>query len=370
MGTLAGSAVTSKMVAVPTPSVSDLRVYRAVAKIAGETCVAPETTGWSVAANGSGTVSFAPAKLVARFAGLGVKLGGDASYQRWSGVLQKDVGPALIARMSCQEAVFVAMVNTLPLIDRQSGRRIVKPLRPVDAFRFLESRGVEPPPAVINAGPNTGQQISATGTSANYATGGPVANGAGSAIQNIYFGAAVTPDQKQQAHDALLLNLRELAAYPERGSVEPGPTLVQQIFRFREPRALYLLLAKYDRETINSLPNGPALNDFELTYYRFEQDASDYETHVMTHIGTLVRAKFRPAWETYYEYAIRRMAGLPAEQLHAAEGQLNFDITAEDEEHVFAVLRDDSQFGPGLKQIAGAIDHFTREADGVLQPYR
>lgn len=207
------------------------------------------------------------------------------------------------------------------------------------------------------------------GPSTNYATGGPVSSGPGTAVQNNYFGAAVTPDQKQQAREALLVNLRELAAYPERGRVELAPTIVQGTFRFHAPQALYLLLAKYDRDTIAAMPNGADLNIYEREYYGFERSSVDYEASVTNYIGTLVAAKFPSVWRQYYGYALRRAGGISAEAATAADGQLNFGMTSEDEERIYKVLDADLAYGPGLKQGGAYIGYMTNQATALLSRY-
>ena len=353
----------------------NIQSFRAVAQIAAETCSAPQTVGWTLNAKGSAVVSFAPAKLVSRFMTLGGKLGVGGSYDRWSGPLQRDVGSALTARSTCQQTVFVAMVNRLPLVDPQNGRPIPKPRQPLVIYRQVQAdapaSATTPAAAEIsNSGGNSGQQINSTGPSTNYATGGPVSNGSGTAIQNNFFGAAVTPDQKQQAREALLVNLHELAAYPERGAVEPPPTIVQAAFRLHAPRALYLLLAKYDRDTIAAQPNGNELNEYEREYYGFERSSVDYETSVVNHIGTLVAAKFPDAWKQYYGYALRRVAGLPAADVVAADGQLNFGMTPEDEERIYKLLDADPTYGPGLRQSGTNVDRITKQAATVLFRYQ
>jgi hypothetical protein len=347
-----------------------LRSFRAVAQIAAETCTAPQMVGWTLNAKGSAVVSFAPAKLITRLIALGGKLGLEGSYDRWSGPLQRDVGLALAARSTCQRTVFVAMVNRLPLADPATGRPITKPQRPLAIFRQVQASATPAAAAEIsNGGGNFGQQINATAPSTNYATGGPVSNGAGPAIQNIYFGAAVTADQKQEARDALLVNLRELAAYPERGAVEPAGTIVQRLFRFHAPQALYLLLAKYDRDTIAALPGGADLNVYEHDYYDFERSSIDYETAVINHVGTLVAAKYPDAWRQYYGYALRRAGGISAEAVATADGQLTFGITPEDEERIYKLLNADATYGRGLKQSGANIGQMTDRASALLARY-
>jgi hypothetical protein len=267
------------------------------------------------------------------------------------------------------------MVNRLPLADPQNGRPIPKPRQPLVIYRQVQAAaaGSATTPAaaeISNSGKNSGQQINSTGPSTNYATGGPVSNGPGPAIQNIFFGAAVTPDEKQQAREALLVNLHELAAYPERGAVELSPTIVQRLFRFHAPQALYLLLAKYDRDTITAQPNGNDLNAYERAYYSFEQSSVAYETSVVTHIGTLVATKFPSAWNQYYGYALRRAGGISAADAVAADGQLNYGMTPEDEERIYKLLDADPNYGPGLRQSATNVGQITNQAATVLSRYK
>lgn len=349
-------------------SKAQLENFRAVSEIAKQTCTAPQTVGYTMNANGSAVVSFTPDKLISRFVAFGGKLGAGGSYARWSGPLQRDVGAALAARSNCQQTVFAAMVNRLPLADPSSGRLIPKPSRPLVVFKKVQASAVPAStPAISNTGNNSGQQINSTAPATINAPNGPVTSGPGTAIQNNYFGAPVTADQKQHARDALLVNLRELAHYPERDEVAPGKAAVLMLFAQKAPRALYLLLSKYDRDTISGIPHGNDLNKYESDYYDFETSSYFLEKQAITHIGTLVESRENFAWSQCYHYALLRAAGMTADSIKGSWGGMYTGMTDAEIERVFNALMKDQNYGPAIRKSAAGISSFTERAQNILK---
>lgn len=364
---LATVALSAPVAAKTAPySKAQIENFRAVSNIAKQTCTAPETVGYTMNANGSAVVSFAPDKLISRFVAFGGKLGAGGAYARWSGPLQRDVGAALAARSNCQQAVFAAMVNRLPLADPSNGRLIPKPSRPITIFKQVQASAA-PIPAISNTGNNSGQQINSTASATINAPNGPTTNGPGSAVQYNYFGAPVTADQKQQARDALLINLREIAHYPERGSVDRGPTIMLNTFEFKAPHALYVLLSKYDRDTISSLPHGDELNRYELDYYKYELSSLAFERRVLPHIGEISGIRWGVAINQCYIHAILRASGWTMAQVKGAQTEANIMMTTDEHERIFNILISDPNYGPELKKSVENVTLFTNRTNELLK---
>lgn len=348
-------------------SAANLPIYRSVSDIAARTCQSPQDVGWTWNVNGDARATVNVDRFKQVLGSGGLTLGGGGNYARWSGPLQKDVGAALASRNDCAEKVFVAMIDHLPLTDSKTGKSVPKPAQPHQAYR-----AAAPATTVTATDSNNsngaGQQLIAGAQSTNFQVAGPTATG-GAAIQYVNI-PPVTPDQKQQAHDALLADLAELARYPERNAIELGPSIIQRHFNFKAPRALYLLLAKYTYPTIASVPGGEELNRYEADYYNFENTLPAFEQSGIEKVGEIVAQKQPYVWRSVFEYCVLRAAGATATQLVSANGQPSFGVTPEQEEAIFLKLYTDPKFGPNLKAEADFLQTFTNRAYALLRPFR
>ena len=360
------SIIAAAAVAASGPAASPTleQTYRSLGAVAAQTCQSPKTEGWALRAAGGAAVTIDVAKLKRLLGSIGLKLSGDGDYSRWSGLLQKDLGAAFASRNDCTAKVFQAMTERLPLVEATSGKRLPKPRGVVSGPQGSDIRH-----SSNVASDNTngaGQQINGGSGSTNLQVGGPSATN-GPAIQNLYF--PVTPDQRKQAQESLIGELRELARYPERMESPAGPSMVQGHFRFRVARSLYLTLAKYDYGTIESVPMGAQLNSFEKNYYDFEMRSVAVEQVIVSRIAKDAPQKFPAAWKALYEYCLERSLGYSAEQIALDAGDPNFGITKEQQEQVFQKLRGDQEVWPYMASQAPIIDNFTDMARMLLKVY-
>lgn len=347
---------------------SQLRAFRTISEIAKETCGLSPARGQNFHADGGAGAALNIDKLKQVLGSAHVSIGGDLASTRWNGPLQRDIGAALISRTSCVQMSFNAMVLRVPLIDMTTGRTIPKPPNLTRAYRKAADSSPRREPETASGNTNTGgQQIAAMAPSTNIEISGPSGNGS-TITQNNYL-TPVTADQKQQAREALLTDLGELARYPERGPATPGPAIIQTHFRSKAPRALYLLLARYNFNTIESVDGGTNLNQFEAQYYEFETHAPAFEERALQRIGSLVPQHTPYAWATFYHYCISRAAAFTPEQVSSINGEMNFGISPDSAETLYQKIKLDPEIGPGLISEVAMINAFTNLTVALLRPF-
>lgn len=118
------------------------------------------------------------------------------------------------------------------------------------------------------------------------------------------------------------------------------PTVFQTAVGNKSPRKLYDSLLQYgQKDIISALPRGEAVASFVGDYYQFERDALSLENGLVNRIGTMVAVRFRSGWLIYLRYVVYRLFGLTRDQIEAAGDFLNYSITWDDAEGVFAALR-------------------------------
>ena len=348
---------------------SQLRAYSAVSEVARQTCGPRNADGHVVNVDGKAGAALNIDKVRQALGSARISIAGGISTSKWSGPLQRDVGAALVSRTACIQKSFEAMVLRLPLTDTTTGKAVPRPPSAAQAYRAANVAGQRATaPQTASGNTNTaGQQIASTAPATNIQIGGPT--GTGSVTQNNYL-TPVTVDQKRQAREALLTDLSELARYPERGNVELGPSLVQHHFRYKAPRALYILLEKYNHSTIAEVPNGDKLNAFEASYYDFESKTPTFEQGALAKIGAKVPQKTPYAWQIYYEYCINRSAGLAQKSIISETGDMNYGITPEQAELIYQQITTDPDVGPGLTVEGQAIGLFTNLTTELLAGFR
>ena len=193
MTTLAHSAtlLVASVISLPaiaasasSPTERQMQAYRVIQQVAATSCLTPSVAGWSFGSDGKGKASLKPPVLAKLLTSSGVMLQAGVSYQRWSGLLQKDAGSAFSNRNDCVAKLSIAMIGALPTADKETGKPYPKPANPQIIYKTLSQ---QPTSQTDNSKSNignvngTGQQFNNSGSAANYT--GPVATGTGNAYQ-------------------------------------------------------------------------------------------------------------------------------------------------------------------------------------------
>ena len=95
------------------------------------------------------------------------------------------------------------------------------------------------------------------------------------------------------------------------------------------PHRLFIILNKYYKETIKSIPKveGEPFK-FKKNYSDFENGEFNFENEASTEIGKLVNVRFRQAWwAIYFRYFLLRSGGLTQQQIIDGGSFLDYGIT-------------------------------------------
>lgn len=143
--------------------------------------------------------------------------------------------------------------------------------------------------------------------------------------------------------------LRFPAAIPD---VSAPPTLIEKMLVNKTPCRLFDLLMRYEEKDVLEVPwIGSALHKHLTTYYLFRQEALQLEDSLITRIGQMVGVRFRVAWQIYYKYMMMRFGGITKEAVIAGGDFLNYGITWDDAERVFAELSNDRSVSSDVSEL-------------------
>jgi hypothetical protein len=140
----------------------------------------------------------------------------------------------------------------------------------------------------------------------------------------------------------LRLEIGKLLRFP-KATVAPSspPTMIEAIVD-DVPRRLFDLLMRYEERDVLEVPSiGGTLHQYLQGYYRFRQECMRMENDVLLRIGQLGGGLFRQAWRIHLRYSLLRFAEVPAETVKSWGDFLNYGITWESAEQLFAQLKAD-----------------------------
>jgi len=144
------------------------------------------------------------------------------------------------------------------------------------------------------------------------------------------------------ASHRLRSELGELVRFPNAPNTFEPPTMLEQMLTNKLPQRIFGTLAHYNKTEIVGVPNeGEALYQYKQDYYDFQSKVAAWETDLKAKIGQRVAVRLELGWEIYLRYAILRFTGHSKEELRAGNDFLNFSITWDDAERVFAELSND-----------------------------
>jgi hypothetical protein len=120
------------------------------------------------------------------------------------------------------------------------------------------------------------------------------------------------------------------------------PTLIEKLID-QLPRRLFDLLVDYDESDIKEVQGiGRALCDHLVAYYHFRNEALAVESDLLSKIGPIAYTRIGAGWQIYLRYAAMRFSGMSKEHIAAGPNFLNYGITLDHAESVFAQLSGDT----------------------------
>jgi hypothetical protein len=181
----------------------------------------------------------------------------------------------------------------------------------------------------------------------------------------------VTEQQKEEALSRLRSEIGELADFPKRPDIPELRTLLEQVSTNTMPHQLFVILNKYYKQTITSIPSlGGDLYKYKTEYYNFENAEYDFENELTMRIGKTVTVRFRQAWSIYFRYFLLRSAGLTQTQIIDGGNFLNYDITWDDAERVFSELTRDKAIAPAMAEKFDLQQKMLTTATGIIDTYK
>jgi hypothetical protein len=157
--------------------------------------------------------------------------------------------------------------------------------------------------------------------------------------------------------DAVAAKLRsevkKLLRFPGAFPDEPSPSagMLEKMLVNQLPRRAFDLLMQYDEQDVAEVPGiGTRLQKHMDDYYSFRQEARSLEESIMLKIGRLSRCEFRAAWAILFRYSIMRFGGISQTEITAGGNFLNYGITWDDAERVYARLSDDTSVTSSLSE--------------------
>jgi hypothetical protein len=284
----------------------------------------------------------------------GFETGAKYSKEETIGVLQKDLATLTITRINCKKEVVELVLDKLQLQSpTKSSNTKNTPEMKIKAPHSVQSSpekhskqesgfdqkpmsGVNPineitRHEITNQVPVKESKLAFVQSMSNSPGGVQVGGNVG----------AITLNQDRGENSARLRSeltrlLRYPAAVPDAAK---GRTLIERQLANKLPARVFDIVMSYDEKTILGTPEiGPTLQEFLLKYYQFRQLTMNLEDQTLRRIGQIVTVPFRAAWGIYFKYAVMRFGGLSENDVVSGGNFLNYDITWEDSERVFAEL--------------------------------
>jgi hypothetical protein len=206
-------------------------------------------------------------------------------------------------------------------------------------------------------------------------SGNAVSSGqSGGVTAGLYINQAppVTAQQKKEALSSLESEIEELAEFPDRPDLTVARTLLEQHAVNKLPHRLFIILNKYYKETLKSVPKvGEELFKYKKTYSNFESGEYDFENEATIQIGKIVSVRFRQAWwAIYFRYFLLRSGGLTQQQIIDGGDFLNYSITWDDAERVFNELTKDPAIGQPMAEKFSLWESMLATATSIINNYK
>ncbi len=184
--------------------------------------------------------------------------------------------------------------------------------------------------------------------------------------------APITAQQKDGALSSLQYEIEELSEFPNRPDISKPRTLLEQHAVNKLPHQLFIILNKYYKETIKSLPKvGEDLVKYKKKYSDFESGEYNFENEATTQIGKIVSVRYRQAWlEVYFRYFLLRSDGLTQQQIIDGGSFLNWSITWDEAERVFNELTKNPAIGQAMAEKLSLQGSMLAMATSIINAYQ
>ena len=191
-------------------------------------------------------------------------------------------------------------------------------------------------------------------------------------VVNINQAPPVTAQQKEAALSSLRSEIEELAEFPNRPDIGEPRTLLEQHAINKLPHRLFIILNKYYKETLKSVPKvGEELFKYKKNYSNFENGEFDFENEATIQIGKIVSVRFRQAWWTvYFRYFLLRSGGLTQQSIIDGGSFLNWGITWDEAERVFNDLTKNPTIGPVMAEKFSLQQRLLEAATSIISTYK
>lgn len=141
---------------------------------------------------------------------------------------------------------------------------------------------------------------------------------------------------------------------------------MEGILADKSPQRLYELLGRYTSADIAKGKNrGEALFYYKLRYYKYRTMETDFEETITNKIGQMVEVRFRAAWSIYFRYFLLR-SFIPRDEIMAAGNFLNYDITWDSAEKIYAELSSDKSISQEMNALSSLRNDVVEEARKIL----
>jgi hypothetical protein len=168
---------------------------------------------------------------------------------------------------------------------------------------------------------------------------------------------------------ALRSQVRKLLAYPDAVPDESRPpTKLEQMLVNKLPCRLFELLMQYEETDIGEVPGiGDALKSHLKGYYRFRQAAIRFEADLMARISAVVGDRFasETVWRMYFNYSLPRFFGRSKEEIIQWGNALNYGVTWDDTERIFAVLSSEAALNTQVAELNRMLTELSEDLSAV-----
>jgi hypothetical protein len=155
--------------------------------------------------------------------------------------------------------------------------------------------------------------------------------------------------------------IAEIIRFPDAADTTRAPTVFENLIQDKKPQRIYRALERYNKRDIeNVFGTGVGLFQFKTDYYDFQSRTMKWEESTRLRIGTMVQTQFQMAWNIYLTYAILRLTGRSTDDIKRMGNFLNYDITWEEAERIYNILKSDPA-------IAGEVNAIIRRANSLFE---
>jgi len=172
-----------------------------------------------------------------------------------------------------------------------------------------------------------------------------------------------------EAAATLRSQVHKLLNYPDAVPAGPQlPTKLEQMLVNKLPCRLFDLLMQYDESMVGEVPGiGHTLKSHLKEYYGFRQATIRFESELMSRIAVVVGDRFasQVVWRMYFDYALPRFFGRSKEEIVQWGNSLNYGVTWDDTERVFALLSSETALNVQVAELDRMLTKLGQDLSAV-----